>query len=242
MTQFSKLLAGAVLLAAIAFAISPAFTEPFTGFDPNQLPRPVDNPPIQPAGYAFAIWGVIYLWLIVGAGYGLIKRADAPEWQAMRPALLLSLVIGASWIPVALVAPVTSTVLIIAMLVTALVALYRAPTTDSFWAAAPIALYAGWLSAASIVASATILSAYTGLNTQTAGFIGLLLIGAIASWIIKTTTQPLPYAAAVIWALIGVVVANYGSAVGLVFGSAIGLIIGLCVVLVQRLRAKQPDL
>lgn len=233
-----KLMAFLVLLAAIAFALSPVFTEPFTGYDPSQLPRPVDNPPIQPAGYAFAIWGVIYLWLIVGAGFGLLKRATAPEWQAMRPALLLSMVIGASWIPVALAAPVTATVLIIAMLVTALIALYRAPKSDAALAAAPIALYAGWLSAASIVASATVIAAYTGLDTSIISIAGLILVGAVAGLVIRTTAHPLPYAAAVLWALLGVVVANAATDDIITMGAALGIIIVLSFSTFQRLRQK----
>lgn len=231
-----KLMAALVLVAAIAFAISPIFTEPFTGYDPNQLPRPVDNPPIQPAGYAFSIWGVIYLWLIVGAGYGLYNHAKTQSWQPMRPALLVSLAVGASWIPVALAAPIPATLLIIAMLITALIALYRAPASDAAFAAAPIALYAGWLSAASVVASATIVIAYTGLSAMIVSFAGLLLIGIIASAIIKTTTHPLPYAAAVIWALVGVVAANISTGPTLVSGAATGLIVALTYLTFQRLR------
>lgn len=233
----ARILPVLVLMAAIAFAISPALTEPFTGFNPDQLPRPVDDPPIQPAGYAFAIWGVIYLWLIVGAGFGVLQRASAPEWQAMRAPLLLSLAIGATWIPVALVAPVSSTVLIIAMLVTALIALFRAPKSDAAFAAAPIALYAGWLSAASIVASATIFAAYTGLNPMTVSVVSVVLIGVVARAVIDTTDHPLPYAASVIWALIGIVVANFGTDAPLVLGGAVGIIIYLANATYRKVRA-----
>ena len=52
------------------FAASPFLSEGFNGFAPDQFPVPQDDPPVQPAGYAFSIWGVIYLWLIVGTGFG----------------------------------------------------------------------------------------------------------------------------------------------------------------------------
>ncbi|ABD53986.1 tryptophan-rich sensory protein [Jannaschia sp. CCS1] len=233
-----KLMAALVLLAAIAFALSPVLSEPFTGFNPDQLPRPVDNPPIQPAGYAFAIWGVIYLWLIVGAGFGLFKRADTAEWQAMRPALLVSIAVGASWIPVALTAPVPATLLIIAMLITALIALFRAPLADAALGAAPVALYAGWLSAASIVASATIVAAYTGLDLTIISIVGLVIIGVVASLVIRYTAHPLPYAAAVIWALVGVVVTNSDADTMFVLGAAVGIIIVVAFRTVQRLRPQ----
>lgn len=233
-----KGMAALILLAALAFAISPAFTEPFTGFNPDQLPRPVDDPPIQPAGYAFAIWGVIYLWLIIGSAYGLLKRAEDAAWQRMRAPLLLSLAIGAAWIPVALNAPVTATILIVAMLITALAALFRAPEADTAFAAAPIALYAGWLSAASVVASATVFSAYTGLSPYAISLAGLLVVAAIAGAVIRATVHPMPYAAAVIWALIGVVVANVTAGFDTVGVTALAVIAGLVLVTLARMRAK----
>lgn len=233
-----KLLPALVLFAALAFAISPLFTEPFTGFNPDQLPRPITNPPIQPAGYAFAIWGAIYLWLVAGAAFGLLRRADAPEWQPMRPPLLLSLAIGAAWIPVALMAPVTATLLIIAMLITALVSLFRAPTSEAAVAAAPVALYAGWLSAAAIVASATIVVAYTGLDPNHVSIAGLVIIGIVASVVIRYTAHPLPYATAVIWALVGVIVANSDADTPLVLGAAVGIIVVVAARTIQRLRPQ----
>ena len=51
----ARLKAVLVLVAAMAFVLSPFLAQPFTGFDPAQLPIPVDDPPIQPEGYAFAI-------------------------------------------------------------------------------------------------------------------------------------------------------------------------------------------
>jgi len=51
----------AILLftAAIAFAISPFLVDGFNGFAPDQFPIPQIDPPAQPAGYAFSIWGLI---------------------------------------------------------------------------------------------------------------------------------------------------------------------------------------
>ena len=53
----AKFKAVLVLVACIAFVLSPFLAQPFTGFDPAQMPLAVDKPPIQPAGYAFSIWG-----------------------------------------------------------------------------------------------------------------------------------------------------------------------------------------
>ena len=197
-----------VLLAALAFALSPLLSSGFNGFAPDQFPIPQDNPPVQPAGYAFAIWGLIYLWLVAGAAYGIWDRATDPDWEPMRPALTVSLLIGAAWIPVAQLSPLWATVLIWAMLVTAVLALLRAGKADHLWLRTPIALYAGWLTAASSVALGLILAGYGYLDAQMAALLGLTVALVIALTVQALRPDAPGYPAAVGWALVGVLVAN----------------------------------
>ena len=110
-----KNLAILVLISTIAFAVSPFVTPGFGGFTADQFPVPQVNPPVQPSGYAFSIWGVIYLWLIAGAVYGTLRAADDQDWRAMRWPLTVSLVIGCFWIAAANTAPILATVMIILM-------------------------------------------------------------------------------------------------------------------------------
>ena len=205
MTRKTSLL---VLLAALAFALSPLLSSGFNGFAPDQFPIPQDNPPVQPAGYAFAIWGLIYLWLVAGAAYGIWDRATDPDWEPMRPALTVSLLIGAAWIPVAQLSPLWATVLIWAMLVTAVLALLRAGKADHLWLRTPIALYAGWLTAASSVALGLILAGYGYLDAQMAALLGLTVALVIALTVQALRPDAPGYPAAVVWALVGVLVAN----------------------------------
>ncbi len=203
-----RLWAALVMVAALAFAASPLTSDGFSGFTPGQFPIPQVDPPVQPAGYAFAIWGLIYAWLIAGAGFGLLRRDTDPGWRAMRPALLVSLAIGAGWIPVANIAPVYATVLIWAMLLAAVVALLRAGTGDRAWLRTPVALYAGWLTAASCVALGLVLAGHGVLGPQVAALAMLALALAIALAVQGLRPDTPEYAAAVIWALVGVIVAN----------------------------------
>ena len=69
-----------VLVMALAFGASSFIVPDFGGFDADQFPVPQEDPAVQPAGYAFAIWAVIYLWLLAGAAFGLVARATAPDW------------------------------------------------------------------------------------------------------------------------------------------------------------------
>ena len=134
------LVAALALVLSIAFAASPLLVEDFAGFDPNQFPVPQDDPPVQPAGYAFAIWALIYIWLIVGLGWGLLRATQDGQWHDMRKPLCISLAVGCSWLAVAVVSPVWASLLIWIMLLTALGALFLAPVEDRLWAAWPVGL------------------------------------------------------------------------------------------------------
>ena len=204
----SRLWSGLVLLAALVFAASPWFTDGFNGFEPNQFPVPQDNPPVQPAGYAFSIWGLIYLWLIAGAAFGFIKRGDDPDWAEMRPPLVVSLLIGATWLPVATFSPLAATVLIWGMLATALISLFKVGDTDRWWQQAPVAIYAGWLTAASSVSIGLVLGGY-GFLSATVSAVVALTIGLLIALIVQYRLHRAPeYGITVIWALVAVIVAN----------------------------------
>lgn len=212
-----------VLVAGIAFAVSPFFTSGFNGFEPEQFPVPQYRAPIQPAGYAFSIWGVIYLWLLVHAATGLFLRADDPEWRAMRWPLVVSLALGASWIAVAQTSPVYATVQIWLMLIAALVALFRSPRVDRWRAEAPVALYAGWLTAASFVSLGLVFAGY-GIGPDAAGWGYLALAAALVFALAVQTAlgRAATYAVAVAWALVGIAVANWGSSAGMVAAALLG--------------------
>jgi hypothetical protein len=225
--------------AALVFAAAP-LAVPFQGFDPDLFPVPQTDPPVQPAGYAFAIWGPIYLWLLVSAGFGLVARAESPDWDAPRWPLLGSLVIGASWLAVAQTSAVWATVLIWAMLLLALLALLRTPERDRWLLRAPVALYAGWLTAASWV-SIGLLGAGFGLGPGETGWAVICLLGALAMAAAVQLRRPRApfYGAAVIWALVGVVIANAGPHWG-VAGLAAAGALGVAGLTVRGLLSPAP--
>lgn len=197
-----------VMVLALGFALSPVATGGFAGFRPDQFPIAQINPPVQPAGYAFALWGLIYLWLILGAGYGLFMRIAATDWQRVRLPLMLSLGVGIFWIPVAQVHVLWATVMIWVMLAGALWALLQAHYRDRVWLEGPIGLYAGWLTTASCVALGLVLAGYGILSAQTAALAMLGLALAITLGILVIRPGTLSYAFGVAWALMGVIIRN----------------------------------
>ncbi|MCA0919662.1 TspO/MBR family protein [Pseudooceanicola nanhaiensis] len=197
-----------VLAAALAFAASPLVSTGFNGFSPDQFPVPQTDPPLQPAGWAFSIWGVIYLWLIVSAGYGLLKRDTDPRWDRTRAPLIASLVVGAAWIPVANLSPIWATVLIWIMWGTAVLALLRAPKVDPWWLEMPLGLYAGWLTAASCVATAVLATGYGAAPVTPIHVAFLWLAIVLGLGVLRLRPRSWGYAAALVWALIGVLASN----------------------------------
>ncbi|MBB5516404.1 MFS family permease [Rubricella aquisinus] len=216
-----------VLLFTIAFAVSPILSPGFNGFDPDRYPVPQIDPAAQPAGYAFAIWGLIYLALIAHAVWGLWKRRDDPTWDEGRLPLIVSLGVGAIWLPVAQVSPVAATIMIFVMLAGALVALSRSVPAPDFWMMnLPLGLYAGWLTAASFVSVALLGAGYGVIWGETGwAVVSLSLTVIVASAFIGRTGWVPFYVAALIWALIAVIIANLGSNWTIAMVAAIGIVI-----------------
>ncbi|TNF20423.1 MAG: hypothetical protein EP318_10920 [Rhodobacteraceae bacterium] len=205
----TRALAIFLLVAALAFAMGPLATPGFNGFEPDQFPVPQVDPPAQPAGYAFAIWGVIYAWLIVGAGFQLLARPDAEDWRPLRLPLIASLVLGAPWLAVAQMSPVWATVLIWLMWGFAVLAFLRAPARDDWFGHWPVGLYAGWLTGAASVSLALLMAGYGLTGPVTAAVLVLLLALGLGLAVIRARASAPGYPVALIWALIGVAVANW---------------------------------
>jgi len=204
------------VVLSVSFAASPFLVADFKGFDPAQFPVRQDNPPVQPSGYAFGIWGGIYGWLILGSLWGLIKAPRDGQWHEMRLPLCVSLAVGTGWLAVAVVSPIWATVLIWAMLISALAALFMTPMTDRVWAAYPLGLYAGWLSGASFVSLGLLLAGFGFLDQTTAALICVALAAGLGTFVQAVLGRAPTYGMAVIWALIGIAVANRDGATPIV--------------------------
>ncbi|WP_031328170.1 hypothetical protein ACTTAF_03655 [Rhodobacter capsulatus] len=201
-----RLLAPLVLIVALTFAGSPFLSDGFRGFTPSQFPVVAERWPVQPVGWAFSIWGAIYLWLIAGAAYGLVRAWRDPAWAEMRLALILSLAVGSFWITVANLQPVLATVMLIFMAATAIAAFLRAPA--GLWAAAPVGLYAGWVTAACGVAIAITLGGQGVLTGQQAAYLSLTGVICTAVLVVWRRPEVPSYAFGAGWALFGVIVSN----------------------------------
>lgn len=196
------------LLFTVTF-VGSSFFSSFTGFESGQLPIPQIDPPIQPAGYAFAIWGLIYGWLIVSAVFGIWKRATDPVWDIMRVPLIISLALGTPWLWVATQSAIAATVLIFAMAIPAMVAMKLASVQDRWWALVPISIYAGWLTAASFVSLGSTAAGYGILFDQDIWVFVCIALALLVTLGVQWINPAAPaYGITVIWALQGIIISN----------------------------------
>lgn len=200
-----------LLLVTLAFGAAPFITPPFRGYDPALFPVRIDRPSIQPAGYAFGIWSVIYLWLLAHAATSIWKRSENPAWNRTRLPLSLAIALGAAWLSIAPVAPLTATATILIMAAAAITAFLRADTgTDRWLLSAPTAILAGWLSAAAAVSTGVVIAGHGLLSDTASAALMIALTLTLATWVQRRQPQMPVYGLTVIWALAGITVANAG--------------------------------
>lgn len=241
-----------LFLATLAF-LAPTFVFNMSGgFDPTLFPNPQVRPPVQPVDWAFAIWGLIYLGLLAHAAFGLILRRQDIDWNHPRSMLAISLVLGAFWLALAQINAIGATVLIFVMAGFALRALFRTPWVPGDAAArwllmAPIALYAGWLSAASFVALGVLGAGYGifGLGEIAWAWIALPLAGLAVLAVQARLGRAPDYSVAAAWAFAGVAIRNVtydGGEIALALLAGALAVIVLVFAVSTRGRAREREL
>jgi len=181
------------------------------------------NTLFTPAGYAFGIWGLIYLMLIAFVAYqwyAWVKNKDDHELKQTGVWFILNNLFNATWIYVWLNGYLgISVIVILLMFVTLLVLMFRlrleiwdAPVriiTFVWW---PIAIYLGWI----IVATVANISVY--LTSIEWGMFGIpepawaitMIIAATLIYIFLIFTRNLRETAGVgIWALVAIAVKQW---------------------------------
>lgn len=200
---------------------------------------------VVPAGYAFGIWGLIFLLDLLFAGWQAApSRADERSLDAVRPWAIAGVGLTAAWMPVFVQQWYTGAVVVIwgslvAMLWAAVVAARAAPgsAAASPVVRVPLALHAGWLSLAAFVNTAqwALALGWTSEATQWPLSIGLwagaaVLLLAVQRALASSGPALLAYSGAAAWGLVGVVIQQRGSALDGAAASAMvaaGLLLAL---------------
>lgn len=112
----------------------------------------------RPAGYAFSIWGVIYLSWIVFCVYELrAAQLKNPAFESLSRPVIVSSILSILWITAFLNYYITASLFIIATMLIVAILQFRnanrvvAHSSANRWVVLiPFSLYAGWLSVATI--------------------------------------------------------------------------------------------
>lgn len=217
-----------MLAAAIQQIVLPAFINPFAAnAGPSAIDRSVDSG-LEPAGYAFSIWGPIYLLALAFAVWSLLPAsrsipAVADTVTRIAPQAIAVYLGSTLWLLMASHGPLWATMPILVAMAgataVALIIAVRAPVAGTLSTAmlvVPFALYAGWTLCASFVNIAEVAPAYGfarfGLGVE--DFAVAALIGAVMLAVLLLLSVRLsPWALAglggtVVWALVAIIVAT----------------------------------
>jgi benzodiazapine receptor len=183
-----------------------------------------------PAGYVFAIWGLIYLGLIAFAVFqALPAQRENPRLRAIFPWFVLTSLANITWLFLWHFEQFVLTLPVMPTLLLSLIAIYlrlgvgrTAVSAAERWLAhAPFSLYLGWISVATI-ANATDVLYYLGWNggglapeVWAVILLGItVVLGALMAWLRRDVI----YLLVLVWALAGIAVKQ--SATPLVAGTA----------------------
>lgn len=185
---------------------------------------------LTPAGYAFSIWSLIYLGMIVFSIYQLLP-ANLARFRAVRSLYIFSCALNCAWLYFwHLDQIVVCFVVILAFAATLLLISYQLKDPESLvdrWTAKePFGLYFGWVTAAMLVNFSVMLKALhvefsDGVETSFA--VAMILLAAVFAILVRYKLRTYTYPLAVAWALTAIAVKQSGHTL-VVTAAAVGVI------------------
>lgn len=251
------LLNGAAFAAAL-LANGLANALPINGMTTGELSALYPNL-FVPMGATFSIWGLIYAWLLGFVGYGVVlarsPRARTPLAD-IGPWFLINMLGNGAWIVAWHFTLVPLSVVLMGVILGSLLASYQrlgvgrgdAPAADRWLVHAPISLYLGWITVATI-ANLTTLAVDLGVPAFGAGPAGITVVVLAVALLIALrmlwARRDRIFALVVAWAFLGIHIKRAASddpGSALVAGAAlVGLLaigLGLVASAVPALRAR----
>lgn len=169
-----------------------------------------------PAGYVFAIWGVIYLGLIAFTVYqALPAQRENPRLQKLGLLFLLSNILNSIWLFTYHYLQLGLGLVVISLFLLVLIRIYtvleigvRKFKPAEFWLVnVPFSIYLGWLTVATIANATQLLYS---LNWKGFGLSGevwtviMLAAAVIISALVSFTRRDAAYALVLVWAFVGI--------------------------------------
>ncbi len=171
-----------------------------------------------PAGYVFAIWGIIYIGLIAYAVYqALPSQKDNPRLQATGWWVVLGGLANSAWIFLwhyqkfvgTLVAMLFLLVTLIVVYVRLGINRYKVSPGETWAVRVPFSIYLGWITVATIANVSDVLDylKWNQFGISDATWM-VLILGAVAliSGLMNFLRKDIAYALVILWALAGIAV------------------------------------
>ncbi len=196
---------------------------------------------LTPAGYAFSIWGIIYLGLIVFSLFQLMP-VQTENYQKVRSFYLLSCLANCVWIWVWHHQMIEVSVGAMLVLLASLIAInVNLSKEDSLIARVPFGIYFGWITVATIV-NITICLVYLGVNATNSVALTLacILIGmaTIIGVMVRLQLPNAAYGLTVAWGILAIAI-KQGGITAISFVSAFSIIVLLIAVITPFLRLHE---
>jgi hypothetical protein len=202
---------------------------------------------VTPAGYAFAIWGLIYLGIAAFSVYQALPKS-LERFRSLRTVYILSCAANCAWLyfwhQEAILVSVAVIFLLLGTLAYLNVKLQTTETLGDFWLAKfPFGIYFGWVTAAAIV-NATIALVYLKVQVSDSLAVmlgaGLVLIATALGIIIRFKLNNVFYSLAIAWALTAIAVEQSGQTL-IVASAAVSVNILLIVTLTFLINLRSSS-
>jgi hypothetical protein len=201
-----------IIVTIVAFEIGPSFNQ--------ATASSAGEPPIIPAGYAFAIWSVIYAGSVAYGVFQLTRnRAQDTLLLRIRPFTASAFLATACWLIAARFNLTGLTVICMLWLLGSLLPVFMsfmAPKSkfsaiEQFAMVVPLSIYTGWVTVAVFANLSAFLYRHGILNmflTPAGWAVAFLTVaGLIAAWLTFRSSS-VPFALTICWALVAILVAN----------------------------------
>jgi hypothetical protein len=169
-----------------------------------------------PAGYVFAIWGIIYIGLIAYAVYqALPAQRENPRLQATGWWVVLGGLANCAWIFLWHYEQFIGTLAAMLVLLATLIVVYLAlgfgqmkVTTGETWAVRiPFSIYLGWITVATVANVSDVLDSLhpLGFSSTAATWMVIVLAAVLViAGLMNFLRRDVAYAVVILWALAGI--------------------------------------
>jgi hypothetical protein len=212
---------------------------------------------ITPAGYAFSIWGLIFLGLLIFAVYqALPAQATNRRFRAAGPWIILNAICNAIWSPIFNQEWIGLALLVILVMFFSLLMVVEkleinpkldlpdpAPTRETWLARIPFLLYFGWLTVATILNITVYLKAsnfpLSGLPESTWAE-AVLVVGLVVGTYLFNRYRSIAYILVFAWAYAAIAVKQQANSGVLIIAGA-GAVIAVGLAIAGLLSRRTPN-